>query len=80
MYQVTALCYSPCSTRLASAGGDRLLKIWDAEYWDPLLTLEGHEDRALTLAFSPDGGALASGGDDRSVRPLPLQRESLLNL
>jgi WD40 repeat protein len=30
--------------------------------------LEGHRDRVLALAFSPDGEALFSGGRDRAVR------------
>jgi WD40 repeat protein len=30
--------------------------------------LEGHQERVLALAFSPDGGMLLSGGRDRTVR------------
>lgn len=31
-------------------------------------TLSGHESRVTSLAFSRDGGKLAAGGDDRSIR------------
>jgi archaellum biogenesis ATPase FlaH len=37
--------------------------------WSPSLqTLEGHSGSVYTLAFSRDGGLLASGSDDRTVR------------
>jgi WD40 repeat protein len=34
----------------------------------PLATLRGHDGPVYTIAFSPDGKALASGGADRVVR------------
>jgi WD40 repeat protein len=35
---------------------------------DPLATLRGHDGPIYTIAFSPDGMAIASGGADRVVR------------
>ena len=32
------------------------------------LTLEGHRDNVLSVAFSPDGGTLASGSRDWTIR------------
>src|SRR5262249_14607604 len=69
--------FSPDGRRLATAGWDRVVRIWDAAALDELLPLLGHTDRVWSLAFSPDGHQLFSGGGlDRSIRcwnaaPLP---------
>jgi WD40 repeat protein/serine/threonine protein kinase len=52
---------APGSRRLASASADQTVKIWDAETGRELFTFPGHTDKALSVAFSPDGRRLASG-------------------
>ena len=46
---------------LAACGGDKI-KLWDLETGQAQATLTGHK-RAASVAFSPDGSTLVSGGD-----------------
>jgi predicted NACHT family NTPase len=40
---------------------DNTIRLWDAASGALLRTLEGHTSWVLSVAFSPDGRALASG-------------------
>ena len=55
-------------TRLASAGEDKTVKIWDAATGRLIFTLLGHTGPISSVAFSPDGRRVASAGLDQSVR------------
>jgi WD40 repeat protein len=65
---VLGLAFSPDSKRLASAGHEKSVKVWDLEKSRPIHTLRGHTGRVRGVAFSPDGKRLASGGMDRTVK------------
>ncbi|CAD6590075.1 MAG: U3 small nucleolar RNA-associated protein 13 [Alectoria sarmentosa] len=52
---------------IASAGGDGLLKVWDASTGEVAATLDNHTDRIWALTVNPDTGMLVSGGGDSVV-------------
>src|SRR5207237_9141479 len=72
-WSVLALAFSPDLARLATGGGDGLIKLWDATTGGELHTTASHQDLVLTVAFSPDGARLASGGADGSTKIWSLQ-------
>ena len=53
--------------RLASAAGDKSVRIWDGFTGEALGVLKGHTDRVICLAWSAKG-RLASGSADASAR------------
>ena len=61
------IAYSPDGTRLAVASS---IGIWlyDTATHQEVALLTGHTDDVISVAFSPDGSALASGSWDETVR------------
>jgi hypothetical protein len=77
---VFALRFSPDGRRLATAGSDNLVRLWDARTGQELHSLRGHYGMVLSVSWSPDGKVLASASAGGSVvatshltrtRPLP---------
>lgn len=60
--------FSPDSKTFASAGRDRLLKLWDVESGHLLRTISGHQAAIRSLAFSQTGAIIATGSDDHLVK------------
>jgi WD40 repeat protein len=66
---VYAVRFSPDSTRLATAGADGLLRLWDIEQATPLYEIE-HGYPVLDVSFRPDGSRLVTAGLKPIIRLL----------
>jgi WD40 repeat protein len=65
---IWTLAFSPDSRRLAAAGGNSTVKVWDLTAGNEALVLRGHTETVSAVAFSPDGWRLTSGGGDGVVK------------
>ncbi|HEY7126482.1 MAG TPA: protein kinase [Ktedonobacterales bacterium] len=65
---VDAVAWSPDSRRIASAGDDSTVQVWDATNGETLLIYRGHTDPVQALAWSPDSRRIASGDFGSTAR------------
>jgi WD40 repeat protein len=66
--KVFAVAFHPDGTRLATAGREGAVWLWDLARGEAVARLPGHKNYVWSLAFSPDGATLASGSGDSTVR------------
>jgi WD40 repeat protein len=64
---------------LASAGGDKLVKLWDLKSFQEVAKLEGHVAQVVTLAFDLTGTQLLSGGADQQLKVWDLKTRERIN-
>ena len=64
---VYAVAFSPDGNTIASASGDKTVKLWKRD-GTLLTTISGHSDRVSAVAFSPDGNTIASASWDKTVK------------
>ena len=67
---VNALAFHPDPKRklLASAGEDRLVKLWDGDAGKPIADLSGHSGVVYALTFAAGGESLVSGSETANQR------------
>lgn len=65
---VFAVAISPSGRFVASAGTDRVLRLWNSDTGEAVRTFSGHDGDIVCVAFSPDGNLIASGSVDGTVR------------
>ena len=56
------MAFSPDGRNFASGSTDNTIRIWDTDTGELLRTLTAHSDWIYSVAFSPDGSTIASGG------------------
>src|SRR5262249_51885526 len=65
--EVFAVAFHPNGARLATAGRDGAVVLWDLARGEEVVRLPWHKSFVWSLAFSPDRATLASGSGDSTV-------------
>ncbi|MFO0890221.1 MAG: protein kinase [Isosphaeraceae bacterium] len=66
--KVKTALFSPDRRRLAIAGYDGVVRLWDTQTASEFAAFRGHQGEITSLAFSPDGRRLASAARDGTAR------------
>lgn len=78
---IFAMALSHDGKRLATAGGDRMLKVWDPATGTETARMEAHASQVLSVAFHPDDSQLVTGGADRQLKVWDVKtRENVIAL
>lgn len=62
------VAFSPDGTRVAGAGADRAIRVYEVATGAEQLSIEDHADWVLDVAWTPDGTKLASASRDKTAK------------
>jgi WD40 repeat protein/serine/threonine protein kinase len=66
--EINGMAFSRDGERIASAGGDGNIKIWNSRTGAVVQTIPAHTEAVVSVMFHPDGKHLVSRGADRTVK------------
>ena len=72
---VFAVAFSPDGTKLAAAGADRAVRVWEVATGKELALIEDHADWIFDLAWSPDGKRLATASRDKTSKVFDVEKK-----
>ena len=75
---VFSVAFSPDSKRIATAGADRAIRIFEVETGKLVFQVEDHADWIFAVAFSPDGKRLASASRDKTCKVFDVEKKESL--
>jgi WD40 repeat protein/serine/threonine protein kinase len=73
--EVNGVDFSPEGDRIASAGDDGVVRIWNSRTGEIIKRIPAHDKAACSAAFHPDGRHLVSAGTDGFARVWDLATE-----
>ncbi|KAG9396587.1 WD domain, G-beta repeat [Carpediemonas membranifera] len=65
---VFAVCFLPGTHHVASAGGEGVLRLWDADGFTEYQRLYGHDAPVRAMTVLHTGRVVVTAGEDRSIR------------
>jgi len=75
------LDFSRDGTQLVTAGGDKLIKVWELASRKELARIEGHTAQVLGVAFNTNATQVVSGGADKEIKVWDIKtREKIISL